>query len=345
MPIVQVKGTDQQIRFPDDMSREQILQVMRQQWPTNSYANALNMTTQGSVEPVQQTLGDRLKQGIADTLYDTGIISDRYGAQRIGENLAMGAEALPVIGDAIGGDDLGRALREGDAAGIGFGALAALPVVGDAAKSYRRVYHTSPNAISSINDKGRFGANLFFSDEPYFMTAAKDPKVYFMDIDETKIIEAKQIPYMDMSDDQKKVYIETVKNVANKLKTDDLDLAYDILTERKNIYEYLDQLGIDDIDAAEYSWDLQKELGDLGKKLGFDAVSASDEQGEVLIANMLGKEGNMQMKQNRQEVIYENSPNKVSINQKSADIEGMSIDELERKISRQERWLNRRRRN
>ena len=29
MPIVQVKGTDQQIQFPDDMSREQILQVMR----------------------------------------------------------------------------------------------------------------------------------------------------------------------------------------------------------------------------------------------------------------------------------------------------------------------------
>ena len=133
--IVEIKGTGQKVEFPDFMSQEEMLSVLRRQWPSTSYTNALNMTTQGSVEPVEQTLEDKIKQGVADFLFNNGIISDRYGAQRIGENIAMGAGALPVIGDLLGGDELGRALRDGDAAGIGLGALAAVPVVGDAARA------------------------------------------------------------------------------------------------------------------------------------------------------------------------------------------------------------------
>lgn len=154
--IVEIKGTGQKAQFPDGMSQEEMLQALRRQWPSASRTNTLNMTTQGSVEPVEQTLEERIKQGVADFLFNQGIISDRYGAQRIGENIAMGAGALPVIGDMLGGDELGRALREGDATGIGFGALAALPVVGDAVKSFRKLSATKILDDFEIDDVDAF---------------------------------------------------------------------------------------------------------------------------------------------------------------------------------------------
>lgn len=291
--IVEIKGTGQKVQFPDGMSQEEMLQALRRQWPSTSYTNALNMTTQGFAEPVEQTLEDKIKQGVADFLFNNGIISDRYGAQRIGENIAMGAGALPVIGDLLGGDELGRALRDGDATGIGLGALAAVPVVGDAAKNMRKVYHTSPDVINKIHNKGTFGANLFFSNEPYFMTASKNAKVYEMLIDEDKIVEAKRIPFLNLNENEENSYKAAIKRAAELLGTDDLDLAEDILTERETIYNNLDSLNLDESELGETDWYLQRILGDLGNALGFDAVSATDEQGEVLIANMLGKENRL----------------------------------------------------
>lgn len=171
--IVEIKGTGQKVQFPDGMSQEEMLQALRRQWPSTSYTNALNTTTQGFAEPVEQTLEDKIKQSVADFLFNQGIISDRYGAQRIGENIAMGAGALPVIGDLLGGDELGRALRDGDAAGIGLGALAAVPVVGDAAKGgiKMRLFHGTNadfdkfdiSKIGSSSDPGIRGRGFYFT--------------------------------------------------------------------------------------------------------------------------------------------------------------------------------------
>lgn len=132
MPVVNVKGTDEQINFPDDMSPEQILDVMRNQYRPPDYGSVLRNNAYAA--PYNPTLTEKIGGGISSALYDNGIISDRYGANRIGENLSGLLGVLPGIGDAMGGDDFGRALRQGDAMGIGMGALSAVPVVGDLAK-------------------------------------------------------------------------------------------------------------------------------------------------------------------------------------------------------------------
>lgn len=132
MPVVKVKGTDQQIQFPDDMSPEQILDVMRNQYRPPDYGSALRNNAYAA--PYNPSLTERIGSGIGNALHDTGIISDRYGANRIGENVTNMLGVLPGLGDAMGGDDFGRALRQGDAMGIGMGALSAVPVVGDIAK-------------------------------------------------------------------------------------------------------------------------------------------------------------------------------------------------------------------
>lgn len=132
MPVVNIKGTDQQINFPDSMSPDEILEVMRNQYRQPDYGSVLRNNAYAA--PYSPTLTERIGSGISDTLYNTGIVSDRYGANRIGENLSGLLGVLPGIGDAMGGDDFGRALKQGDATGIGMGALAAVPVVGDIAK-------------------------------------------------------------------------------------------------------------------------------------------------------------------------------------------------------------------
>ena len=188
MPRVRVQGTNDVIDFPDGLSQEQIRQALMTKY--SGYAPSVPTMPSNrlsTAEPYEPTLSEKLSTGISDTLYDSGVISDRYGANRIGQNVGMVTEALPVIGDVVGGDDLGRAIAQGDSAGIGLGLLSAIPVVGDASKAFkfapkntdkvdlsgREFFHGTSDVIeypsvdkSQQRDPGLLGEGFYVTESP-----------------------------------------------------------------------------------------------------------------------------------------------------------------------------------
>ena len=158
MPIVQVKGVANPMQFPDDMDIEDIRNFLKQKFTQraiNGQSDILQPVS-NTVAPFQPTLAERAGQGISDALINSGIISNRHGAQNIGRNLSALGEFLPGIGDAAAGDEFGRAVAQGDNLGIGLAALGAIPVVGDTLKG-------AVKPISKlIDDLGEF---TMFSDK------------------------------------------------------------------------------------------------------------------------------------------------------------------------------------
>jgi len=137
MPRVKVKGVANPMDFPDDMDIEDIKAFLQKRFANmaTSGESTVNLDhRKDTAQAYKPTLSEKIGQGIASTLQSTGIISDNYGAQRIGENLVMVGEVLPGIGDATAGDEFGSALAGGDGVGMALGALGAIPLVGDAAK-------------------------------------------------------------------------------------------------------------------------------------------------------------------------------------------------------------------
>jgi len=132
MPIVDIKGVGK-AQFPDGMSVDSIRTFLQNKYATGNQSDLLQPAPQ-TIEAYEPTLTEKLGQGVSDVLYDTGIVSDRYGAQRIGENISQLGEFLPGVGDAAAGDEFGRALAEGDKFGMAMAGIGAVPVIGDAAK-------------------------------------------------------------------------------------------------------------------------------------------------------------------------------------------------------------------
>lgn len=134
--IVDIKGVGKS-EFPDGMDKEDIRRFLTSKFSPPTIQQKINdelTRNKNTVSNVNKSLAQKGGQFISDALYDNGIVSDRYGAQRIGENLSMLGEVLPVIGDATAGDEFGRAVAEGDALGAGLASLGAIPIVGDAVK-------------------------------------------------------------------------------------------------------------------------------------------------------------------------------------------------------------------
>ena len=164
MAIVQIKGSDQKVRFPNNMIEDQMLTALRSQYPrtlNQNIGDALNKP-ESTISNRDVSLAENTKQKIANFLFDNKIVSDRYGAQRIGDNLSSLLGVLPGIGDAQAGDEFGRAVAEGDGLGIGMGALAALPIVGDAASKGAKklinplikMQNTTEGALLKTNELG-----------------------------------------------------------------------------------------------------------------------------------------------------------------------------------------------
>jgi len=245
-------------------------------------------TTEKGIEYMQkvaeilQPLGDVI-QGASQNLGDKA-----YSATGSALAGAIGYSLPTAMLDGLGLKGLNIARRPVSGADLYSARMGGGPV--DKLSTF---YHTSPEEIEKISKYGRFGSNLFFSREPYLMTEANSPTTYKMAVDESKLINAPSIPYMDMTDSQRAIYNNKISAVADRLGIDDLDLAEDLLTEKKSIFDTYEDLNIDPGDAGEISWDLQKMLGDLGDELGFDGVLATDEQGQVLISNMFGKESKL----------------------------------------------------
>ena len=132
MPIVDIKGANQSVRFPDDMSEDEILSILRQSDLTASINQRLQ-PIQGQAMADNASLRDTASGKIAEYLKRSGLIKNNYQAQRVGENLTAFLEFAPGLGDASAGDDFGRSLAQGDKLGMGISALSMLPVVGKAA--------------------------------------------------------------------------------------------------------------------------------------------------------------------------------------------------------------------
>jgi len=131
---VDIKGIGK-AQFPDDMSRDNMRDFLRSKFsqPSVMSENVQDALTPiaNKVEPTTPTFIENVGQNVSDALFDSGIVSDRFGAQRIGGNIASIGEFLPVIGDAAAGDDFGRAAATGDLLGAGLAAAGTIPIAGD----------------------------------------------------------------------------------------------------------------------------------------------------------------------------------------------------------------------
>ena len=175
MPTVRVKGVKNAIEFPYDMDINDIKEVLQRKFTKQAVEGTQPVDLnplQGQARATEQSLAEKAGQGISNALYDSGIISDRYGAQRIGENVTSIGEFLPGIGDATAGDEFGRALKQGDGAGMAIGALGAIPLAGDfIKKSFKganpiNMYDTTRNRLlrkeSTVNlPQGNVGSDEF----------------------------------------------------------------------------------------------------------------------------------------------------------------------------------------
>jgi len=134
MPIVEIKGVGE-AEFPDDMPIEDIRAFLRNKFYRDAVGGG------DILEPLPQTaeayepsLAEKIGQGVSDFLHDKGVISNRYGAQQVGGTLSALAELVPGVGDAVAGDEFGRAAFKGDKLGMAMSGLGVIPVAGDAAK-------------------------------------------------------------------------------------------------------------------------------------------------------------------------------------------------------------------
>ena len=137
MPHVRVKGVANPMQFPDDMDINDIRGFLQRKFTNQAIEGnqpADLDPLQGQARATEQTLAEKAGQGISNALVDSGIISDRFGAQQIGENVTSIGEFLPGIGDATAGDEFGRAAKSGDLGGMALGALGTIPIAGDLAK-------------------------------------------------------------------------------------------------------------------------------------------------------------------------------------------------------------------
>ncbi len=136
MPVVRVKGVANPMQFPDNMDINDIREFLRKRFTQQSIAGSqpLNLSPlQGQARATEQTLVEKAGQGISNALVDSGIISNRFGAQQIGQNVTALGEFLPGIGDAVAGDDFGRALKQGNYGAAAAAGLGAVPLIGDMA--------------------------------------------------------------------------------------------------------------------------------------------------------------------------------------------------------------------
>lgn len=133
------------------------------------------------------------------------------------------------------------------------------------------MFHTSPNKIEagSISNKGIAGSCLFFSDDIYRMS---DASVYLYEAD-FNCIRASQLH------DE-----EIINDIAERFSVD-VDTAESLLDGSENEWNH----GAD----GEYSWWLQGKRGECAVKMGYDGCEDEDEQGNVYIVPMLGRESEL----------------------------------------------------
>ena len=154
-----------------------------------------------------------------------------------------------------------------------------------------KIFHTSPEKIEKVYESDFFGDCLFFALKPYFMNTPK--YIYSIELDESKIVRVRDLYdekiISEIQQSTKELLdIEIDEDDAERLLDGRLD-AYDLFTDYEN-FESGYELGKA---AGELGWIIQGLQGKCGKKMGFEAVEAQDEQGTVYIVPMMGRENDL----------------------------------------------------
>jgi len=142
-----------------------------------------------------------------------------------------------------------------------------------------KLYHTSPTEIKEITKNGYFDDMLFFSETPYEMSAC-DTILYSIEIKEESILDISQLFYNHEAEEIK----EIIEHMMNVLDIDE-DTASDLLDDSISSYD----VEID-MEPGEAGWFIQTQQGHIARHLGYMAASGQDEQGDVYIVPMYGKE-------------------------------------------------------
>lgn len=324
MPNVNIKGVGI-AKFPDGMNTDQIRSFLRQKYSQQAMIGQSDILSPqpNTVAPYNPSIVDKIGGGIADTLTSAGLISDNYRAQQIGKNLSSIGELLPGVGDATAGDEFGRAVAQGDKAGMGLGLLGAIPIAGDIAKKGARKYNTIfagtygdkateilPYGVKKTS-KGEFKANTFGG--------------IFGSFDEDvasshggNIQEIKTINHASHDDMRNDVFFNddiTWESTTNKVKDifkehksygstptdDEVEEIIDYIMGDKLIWDVEPDMGFERLDEimlsstsevdmdgvlGDVDWDFQGLKGELGRRMGYDSIGMPDEHGEsVLVLN------------------------------------------------------------
>lgn len=143
------------------------------------------------------------------------------------------------------------------------------------------IYHTSPEKIVAIHDRGMFGDVLHFSTKPYTMSAAENSTTYKMKYSDDDFIDASSLYHHDDA-----AKIQPIANRLAKRYGITSDAAEDIISGNKSSYDF----GLDSETSAQLGWDAQTAAAQSAKKLGYKGARGQDEQGSVYMVPMSGRE-------------------------------------------------------
>ncbi len=153
-----------------------------------------------------------------------------------------------------------------------------------------KIIHTSPMAIKKITKDGMFDDILFFSESRYVMTCSSTVYTYIMSVNENDYIHCSRLENMHILQE----ILDDIKKMELNLDPD-LELAQSLLNGSKLICNLAPADCGDFSDYSEYEWEIQKYQGKCALKMGFKGCQSDDEQGNVYIVPMFGRESDLHL--------------------------------------------------
>lgn len=157
------------------------------------------------------------------------------------------------------------------------------------------MYHQSDSANLNESgaiksDFGPFGSCLFFGSETGNCLNSGE-FLYKLNAEDDQFIDASRFFY-EVEPSELQEILEEVKNLTNC----DQEQAEGLLDGSENLWDLASELGIEFENVGEIDWTIQALQAKAAKKLGYLGAAIEDENGSVLVADMLGKE-NLLIKQ------------------------------------------------
>ena len=137
------------------------------------------------------------------------------------------------------------------------------------------IFHTSFKKIEKVG-YGKFGANIFFSNNIYAM--GEYHFVYSIDDDDLDFLTCS-----DLYNHESEEYKSFIEHVSEKFECDE-ETAVELICEKLDLMNFLEDQG------KEFDYDLsffiQEIQGDIAHHLGFFGFETKDEQGTVYIVHL-----------------------------------------------------------